>query len=63
MLADNPHIHFVDDRKRGYSLVDVTPDRWTIQMKEMSSVYESDTVATTAKTYVVENGRAGAHET
>jgi len=63
MLPDNPHIHFVDDRKRGYSLVDVTPDRWTVQMKEMSSVYEVDTVATTAKTYVVENGRPGAHET
>jgi len=62
LLPDNPHIHFVDDRKRGYSLVDVTPDRWTLQMKEMSSVYQSEAVATTRKAYIVENGKPGAVE-
>lgn len=62
MLADNPHIHFVDDRKRGYSLVNVTPERWTIQMKEMSTIYEPEAPAVTAKKYVVESGRAQAIE-
>ena len=62
MLPDNPHIHFVDDRKRGYSLVDVTPERWTLQMKEMNSVYDPTSQAVTRKTYVVENGKPGAVE-
>lgn len=62
MLDDNPHIHFVDDRKRGYSLVDVTPDRWEIQMKEMATIYEPKAPAVTAKKYVVESGQAKAME-
>ena len=62
MLDDNPHINFVDDRKRGYSLVDVTPQRWTLQMKEMSSVYTPNASAMTRKTYIVESGIAAAQE-
>ena len=62
MLADNPHIHFVDDRKRGYSLVDVTPESWTLQMKEVTSVYDPNAGAVTAKTYVVASGQPGARE-
>lgn len=56
MLADNPHISFVDDRKRGYSLVDVTQNEWTLQMKEVDSVYDPHSSATTVKKYVVESG-------
>lgn len=56
MLPDNPHIHFVDDRKRGYSMVNVTPKNWTFEMKEMTSVYDPKAGAVTAKKYVVESG-------
>jgi len=62
MLADNPHIHFVDDRKRGYSLVDVTPNDWTVQMKEVDSVYDPNSGAKTVKKYVVESGVPKANE-
>lgn len=62
MLPDNPHIHFFDDRKRGYSLVDVTPESWTLEMKEMTSVYDPNAKAETRKKYVVENGVQGAIE-
>jgi len=62
MLPDNPHINFVDDRKRGYSLVDVTPRDWTIQMKEVNSVYDPNASAVTAKKYVVESGVPKANE-
>lgn len=62
MLPDNPHIHFFDDRKRGYSLVNVTPENWTFEMKEVSSVYDPDARAQTRKKYVVESGVQGAIE-
>lgn len=63
MLPDNPHIHFFDDRKRGYSLVNVTPENWTFEMKEMTSVYDPKAGAKTRKKYVVESGTQGAIET
>lgn len=62
MLPDNPHIHFFDDRKRGYSLVNVTPENWTFEMKEMTSVYDPKAGAQTRKKYVVESGNQGAIE-
>ncbi len=62
MLPDNPHIHFFDDRKRGYSLVDVTPQSWTFQMKETTSVYDPNAGAVTRKTFTVESGTPIAHE-
>lgn len=62
MLPDNPHIHFFDDRKRGYSLIDITPDTFKVQMREMDSVYDPDSPATTRKTFIVESGQAGAND-
>jgi len=63
MLPDNPHINFVDDRKRGYSLVDLTPDKWLLQMKETTSVYDPKAGAETVRAYVVENGIPGSNLT
>ena len=60
MLPDNPHIHFFDDRKRGYSLVNVTPENWTFEMKEVTSVYDPNAKAHTRKKFIVESGRQGA---
>lgn len=62
MLPNNPHIKFFDDRKRGYSLIDVTPETWTVQMKEMTSIYDPAARAETRKTFVVENGVPGAND-
>lgn len=62
MLPDNPHIHFFDDRKRGYSLMDITPDRWTVQLREMSTIYTPEGRANTRKTFVVESGNPKALE-
>ncbi|MGB0906372.1 MAG: alkaline phosphatase D family protein [Maricaulaceae bacterium] len=60
MLPDNPHIHFFDDRKRGYGLVDVTQDQWTVTLREMDNVYSPEGTATTRDTYVIESGKPGA---
>lgn len=62
MLPDNPHIHFFDDRKRGYSLVNVTSENWTFEMKEVTSVYDPKASAQTRKKFVVESGSQGAIE-
>ncbi len=62
MLPDNPHIHFFDDRKRGYCMVDVTRDSWTVTLREMDDVYSPKGSASTRKTYVVESGKPGAVE-
>lgn len=60
MLPDNPHIHFFDDRKRGYAMVDVTRDNWTVKMREMDDVYSPRGNASTRHTFVVESGKPGA---
>ncbi len=62
MLPDNPHIHFFDDRKRGYSIMEVTPERWTVHMREMTSIYTPDARGETRKTFVVETGNPAAME-
>lgn len=60
MLPDNPHIHFFDDRKRGYAMVDVTRDQWTVRLREMDDVYSPKGTAATRHTFVVESGKPGA---
>lgn len=63
MLPDNPHIHFFDDRKRGYALVDVTQNDWTVALREMDNVYSLKSPAKTRATYVIESGKPGANLT
>lgn len=62
MLPNNPHIHFMDTRERGYAVADVTPARMQVEFREVGSVYVPDTTTRTRKTYVVEAGRPGAQE-
>ncbi len=62
MLPDNPHIHFFDDRKRGYCLVNANRDRWQLEMKEVDTIYTEASTVSTRKRYVVESGRQGAVE-
>jgi alkaline phosphatase D len=58
-LPDNPHMLLVDSRHRGYVRVDVTPARWTADLRAMASVQTRDAGCSTLATYVVENGRPG----
>jgi len=58
-LPDNPHMLLVDSRYRGYVRVDVTPARWTADLRAMDNVQKRDAGCSTLATFVVENGKAG----
>ncbi|HEY5900277.1 MAG TPA: alkaline phosphatase D family protein [Burkholderiales bacterium] len=58
-LADNPHILFADSRYRGYTRIEVTPQRMTADLRAMQSVQTRDAPCRTLATFVVEDGRPG----
>jgi alkaline phosphatase D len=58
-LPDNPHMLLVDSRYRGYVRVEVTPARWTADLRSMENVQKKDAGCSTLATFVVENGKAG----
>jgi len=61
-LPDNPHVKFFDARPRGYSMVDVTPERMTTRFRAISDRADPNATVSTLKTFAVENGRPGAVE-
>jgi alkaline phosphatase D len=58
-LPDNPHILLGDSRFRGYTRVEVTPQRWTADLRIMETVQRRDAPCSTLATYVVEDGKPG----
>lgn len=62
MLPDNPHIHFFDDRKRGYALMDLDKARMNMQFREVDTIYSPQSSVTTRKNYIVESGTPKAYE-
>ena len=63
LLPDNPHIRFADSRYRGYTRVDVTPQRMTVDLRAMDSVTTPTASCATLASFVVENGRPGPQRT
>lgn len=59
VLPDNPHVHFFDSRRRGYVLVDLTPDAMQVQMRSVSDAHDPKATISTFKTFAVEGGRPG----
>src|SRR5688572_11376431 len=58
-LPDNPHLLYADSRYRGYTRVDITPQRWTADLRGMASVQDRNASCSTIATYVVEDGKPG----
>jgi alkaline phosphatase D len=58
-LPDNPHILLGDSRYRGYTRVEVTPQRWSADLRIMETVQRRDAPCSTLATYVVEEGKPG----
>jgi alkaline phosphatase D len=58
-LPDNPHILLGESRYRGYTRVEVTPARWSADLRIVESVQRRDAACTTLATYVVEDGKPG----
>ena len=60
MLADNPHMKFVDSRHRGYVRMEFDPFRVRADLRAMDSVTQSNAGCSTLASFVVEDGKPGA---
>ena len=58
-LPDNPHLVYAESGYRGYTRVEITPQRWTADLRGMASVQERGASCRTLATYVVEDGKPG----
>jgi alkaline phosphatase D len=55
----NPHVLMAESRYRGYTRVDVTPNRMQVDLRAMESVQTRGAACSTLASFVVENGRPG----
>ena len=60
VMPNNPHIRFFDSRQRGYMALDITPDTINTRYQVIDDVRQRQTQLSTLKSWVVENGKAGA---
>jgi alkaline phosphatase D len=56
----NPHVKYLDPDQRGYTRVRVTPEQLRADYRVVASAADTAAPATTASSWVVESGRAGA---
>jgi alkaline phosphatase D len=61
VMRDNPHIRFGDARRRGYVLVDVTPERSIARLRVVDDVTDPATGVATQATFAIDAGHPGAH--
>ena len=62
-LPDNPHIVYANSAYRGYTRVEVTPERLRVDLRAMRSVQSRDAGCDTLASFVVEDGRPGPRRT
>ena len=48
-----------DSRYRGYVRVELTPQRWSADLRAMETVQKRDAVCNTLASFVVEDGKPG----
>ena len=60
IVAQNPHVHFFESRKRGYAIADLTPQRMETRFQVVSDATDPDAKKETLARFVTENGKAGA---
>jgi len=58
-LPDNPHVHFFESRRRGYSCVDLERAHMEVRMRVVSDAADPNAGITTLKTFAVEAGKPG----
>jgi alkaline phosphatase D len=56
--ADSPHWKFIDNQ-RGYLVCDLDRDRWSTDLRVVSTVRSPDATVSTYATFVTEDGRRG----
>ena len=58
--ADNSHVLFADSSRRGYVVVDLTPERCVARFRVVDDAADPASAVSTQATFVVEAGRPGA---
>jgi alkaline phosphatase D len=61
-LNESPHVHFFENRKRGYVSVDLDRSRMNVRMRVVSDAHDPSATISTLKTFAVENGKPGVVE-
>jgi alkaline phosphatase D len=56
----NPHILFFEGRHRGYTVCEVTPERWRADFRIVDVLSDPDSPVRTAASWVVDAGTPGA---
>jgi len=59
MVRNSPQVRFGESRRRGYSLVEVTPAASTLTMRAAGDATDPQTTTSTLRTFTVENGVPG----
>jgi alkaline phosphatase D len=58
-LAENPHVHFFESRRRGYVCVDLERAQMQVRMRAVSDAHDPNAGIATLKTFAVEAGHPG----
>jgi phosphodiesterase/alkaline phosphatase D-like protein len=59
MQAANANVKFADPKERGYTLLDVSPERMTADLVAMETVFERGCKRRVLKSFVIEAGKPG----
>lgn len=59
LVAQNPYIHLANSRYRGYGSVNLTPTRWTTELRVVDDPQRADSGLSTLAQFVVEDQRPG----
>lgn len=57
--SPNPHIFFFEGRHRGYTLCEVTPERWRAGFRIVDTLTDPNSAVRTASSWVVDAGTPG----
>jgi alkaline phosphatase D len=59
IVAQNPHVHIFESRKRGYAIADVTPQRMETRFQTVADATDPAAPKETLARFVTESGKAG----
>jgi alkaline phosphatase D len=62
LLAENSHIRFANGARRGYTLVELTPQRCLARLRTIDSAADPQALIRDLAAFVVEDGRPGAQK-
>jgi alkaline phosphatase D len=62
VVSENPHVRFASGAYRGYTRIDLGPQRAEVELRAMESVATPDAPCRTLARFSVQDGRPGASE-